>query len=688
MEKYEERALLQYIDNLLQDRNIHRYLGSNFWEWVTENRSLFGLKDEMETEEFQAMTRRRGADSGNRDALQKSGAILLRDATAKRLQTLRSPRCSSLEKTIQAVAELFHLTANETEFFGLLVRSKRYEYIKELINALTGGRRTHFGNMEYMNLCSRLISMKEKDIVAAAGKDGRLMKCGLVEYENYQDRYDLNRKMNHMINQSPNLKTPVDVKAYLTGPIQKATLKWEDFDHLGQERELLAKIISKAVQTGEKGINIMLYGNPGTGKTQFCKTLTQHLSMSLYSVGEVDNNDGEPSRMERLQSLRMIQSILAGDAKSCALMDEAEDIFGSERNPKLMSKVYMNRQLEENYVPVFWLTNSTQHIDPAFIRRMTYCMEFTSLPEAVQVKMSMRECDKQGVSIDSKAITDITSKFKPSPAVFSGAVRVARLTYGGEEEIRKVIGSVEKLLGGKKPEDQLTQYGQNFSMELLNTDVDLAKITEAIKQKGKMDVSFCLSGPPGTGKSEYARWLAAQLGLPFLSKHVSDLSSKFVGESEKNIAAAFVEAQDRKQLLILDEVDSLLQSRRNAVRSWEISQVNEMLTCMDRHPYPFVCTTNFCENLDEAAFRRFTFKVEFKYLLETQIKSAFKSFFAMQAPNEALRMRTLTPGDFAVVQKKLEYLDNMNEHDVVKLLRQETSVKTSTMQRNAIGFLT
>lgn len=52
----------------------------------------------------------------------------------------------------------------------------------------------------------------------------------------------------------------------------------------------------------------------------------------------------------------------------------------------------------------------------------------------------------------------------------------------------------------------------------------------------------------------------------------------YVGETEQNIAKAFKEAKDKKALLIFDEADSFLQSRTNAQRSWEITQVNEMLT--------------------------------------------------------------------------------------------------------------
>ena len=90
-----------------------------------------------------------------------------------------------------------------------------------------------------------------------------------------------------------------------------------------------------------------------------------------------------------------------------------------------------------------------------------------------------------------------------------------------------------------------------------------------------------------------------------LDKRYSDLSSKWLGESEKAIAAAFEEAADMRAFLILDEAESLLRDRGAALHSWEITQVNEMLTQMERHPYPFACTTNALELIDPATARRF-----------------------------------------------------------------------------------
>ena len=62
----------------------------------------------------------------------------------------------------------------------------------------------------------------------------------------------------------------------------------------------------------------------------------------------------------------------------------------------------------------------------------------------------------------------------------------------------------------------------------------------------------------------------------------------WLGGSEQAIAAAFAEAAEKRALLLVDEAEALLLDRQAAVRAFEASQVNEMLTWMERHPLPFV----------------------------------------------------------------------------------------------------
>lgn len=80
-------------------------------------------------------------------------------------------------------------------------------------------------------------------------------------------------------------------------------------------------------------MNVLLYGLPGTGKTQFCKALAEKLGVSLFSVGESDEDGDEPVRGERLQELRLAQRLLSRDRRSLLLFDEMEDLLSEPFPP-------------------------------------------------------------------------------------------------------------------------------------------------------------------------------------------------------------------------------------------------------------------------------------------------------------------------------------------------------------------
>ena len=149
--------------------------------------------------------------------------------------------------------------------------------------------------------------------------------------------------------------------------------------------------------------------------------------------------------------------------------------------------------------------------------------------------------------------------------------------------------------------------------------------------------------------------------MELLPKRASDLLSKWVGETEQQMAAAFAEAVETGSFLVFDEADSLLMDREYAVRSWETSMVNELLSQMERHPLPFACTTNRREALDPAAARRFQFRVELFYMDRERVERAFRFFYGCEAPSGALELDRLTPGDFANVRERAKILDFLND---------------------------
>jgi len=151
------------------------------------------------------------------------------------------------------------------------------------------------------------------------------------------------------------------------------------------------------------------------------------------------------------------------------------------------------------------------------------------------------------------------------------------------------------------------------------------------------------------------------MGMPVVQKRASDLFGMFVGQTEAQIAAAFAEARDADAFLIFDEADSLLGERSSAVRSWEVSQVNEMLTWMETHPLPFCCTTNLLSRVDSAAMRRFLVKAEFGFLSPAQVALAFHRFFGIHPPAAMEAFDALTPADFALVRRQAELEDQLGD---------------------------
>jgi ATP-dependent 26S proteasome regulatory subunit len=178
--------------------------------------------------------------------------------------------------------------------------------------------------------------------------------------------------------------------------------------------------------------------------------------------------------------------------------------------------------------------------------------------------------------------------------------------------------------------------------------------------------------------------LAQELGINFVLKRASDLMSKWVSETEQNIADAFAEAKSKKAMLIFDEADSFLQNRQNANKSWEVSQVNEMLTWMQSHEYPFICTTNLMSSLDEASLRRFTFKIKFNFLTPEQVNYGLEHFFGIKNTNCSLK--GVTAGDFATVKKKADFLCVNEASEIISMLKEEIKIKNSKELQNTIGF--
>lgn len=474
------------------------------------------------------------------------------------------------------------------------------------------------------------------------------------------------------------------------------SLTLADYDHLGSTLPVLVGYLQDAIRQRKSGVNILIYGPPGCGKTALASVLAGALGQPLLQVNwqEADGDGVKPG--DRLGLLLLAQRLLER-RDGLLLMDEAEDIFSvSPFAEASYAKASMNQLLESNATPTLWITNDAEVIDPAYIRR---CDMVVKMPEMTgeQRRAVVRQHGPQGLS--AQTVDRLAAEPAASVAVLERAARVAcsvadRIAAGDLEQA--VVQMVAATLTAQGHHTRLGRAGEPssdplYDLSYLNCGQDLAELIAGL---GACDgARLCLSGPPGTGKTAFASHLAERLELPLVVKRASDLLSKYVGESEQKIAEAFTEAQQRGALLLIDEVDTFLRSRVASAASWENSMVNEMLVQLETFSGFFIATTNLRDALDSAVLRRFDIKLHFDHLLPSQVAQLSRRLaqqLAIPVTDDAsidamtAAIRFATVGDFALLQRRHCFAPLASVEALIDALRQEVALKPE--MRRTMGF--
>ncbi len=632
-----------------------------------------------------------------------------------------------VEKNIDALAGLLQLNRAER---ALLLYGTLARYQRDLRSILVEFKVNNAP--EAYAAIADVAGVKASEVGEALRAGSRLERIGMVENliseHNITDLADLmkvSEKLPPVLMRE--YRTQSELMAVFTRPAARSVLGEHDFAFVGEDVRLLCSLLREAVARKEPGVNVLLYGPPGTGKTELARVVAAAAGLELFEVEYADRDGNALSGRDRYRSLQIAQVFLKGTAHSALLFDEVEDVFppisseaaqlmaraehiSTAHSSSVSGKAWVNQILETNAVPTLWVTNRIEQIDPAFRRRFAYHLELKSPPPGAREKLVRKTLED--VPVSDALVARLTERKGLTPAQIRTAVRFAQLAAAPQRPVgrraAKTAGTglldelIERQLRhadqalGRQPDSLQRPSVTQYSLDMLNlqTRHELPRIVAALKARGHG--ALCFHGPPGTGKTALAEHIAQQLQRPLMIKRASDLMSKFVGETEQQMAAMFREAEAEKAVLLLDEADSFLQDRRGAQRTYEVTEVNEMLQGMERFAGIFICTTNLMDSIDQAALRRFTFKIRFKPLSREQRETMFvvealggeRAALVPDLQQRLARLDQLCPGDFAAVKRQVEILAaELEPEEFLAQLEAEHRIKPEVREARGMGFV-
>lgn len=334
----------------------------------------------------------------------------------------------------------------------------------------------------------------------------------------------------------PPVRTDAELLERLVGRPSKPSLDLDDFRHL-DARDDAVRLLSGALRQSTPGVNILLHGRAGTGKTEFAKTLAAAAGGRLYSTGEPEADGetrGNHPGLDRRNDLRRADRLLGTEGDAVLLCDELDEVFDAGEKGSRVSRL---RLLEDNRTPTIYTANRIGDLDEAVLRRFMLIARFTALSPGRRTEMNRRilaGANLPKIADPETLAARLSDELEAAPGVLAQAIRVIELTGGGDDELFRHAERIERAISrnrarprlgppveAKHPWSAFAHLGKHardvrdsLAAAVFGGADGAGAGAPAVRRTG---VNLLFYGPPGTGKTEFARTLCAEIGARLYS---------------------------------------------------------------------------------------------------------------------------------------------------------------------------
>ncbi|WP_435751508.1 AAA family ATPase [Thauera sp. AutoDN2] len=402
-----------------------------------------------------------------------------------------------------------------------------------------------------------------------------------------------------------------------------------------KERLLTAgnEILATRAGTPAARNGVLLFGEPGNGKTVFAEALAGELGLPMITAtfGDVASRWINQTTEQVMQAFRAAHAqapcVLFLDEVDSLIRDRAHEAGTSEESARTTNALLTEIvRVRDSRIVLVAATNHIDRLDPAAIRegRFDYRVEITPPDGLARAGLLRSQLDALCMPFEDQAIETAAARWDGFSvarirAVAEDAGRSARLEGAVRLTYAHLQAALRRVQGraGHLPADTPDLDGLTLPEALHRTLVGLAERMRKVEQLeafgARLPSGVLFHGEPGTGKTIAARALARHAGWAFLAATGSELL-----HAPERIDVLSKQARDlRPAIVFIDEADDLLADRQFG--SLATSATNRLLSSMDGAggqccDVVWIAATNHPEHLDPAAMRggRFTVKVAFE----------------------------------------------------------------------------